>query len=461
MTTTSITRRSTLALLGASAGVGALPQFALAATGTRPWLATPAQVEGERIILAVLEDPAIKSLQAEIRTTLAASPRAQALPDAASTIDRAVAQWTNSLLFGELLKDTARPAFFWATDDTPRDWLGHHLGGVGTSGDNPDNIYRTAGIEGGGRYVIEGQYHPDSRPTQVLIEVDAADLTNPSTMMTPTARGKAPDPQPAIQINQDQFVVDAQGRFRITLSPQSATAADGPNHLVIPATGFLAVGVRDVLSDWTQRASGLTIRRLDHVDAPPFGIEQVRAGALRDLKGYVAFWSHFPDIWFGGLKPNAHSQPQKRPGGWGFVAGLNFHLASDEAMVVTTSSGGSKYTGFQLNDPWMIAPDARQYQVCLNGSQVTQNPDGTVTYVISISDPGAANWLDTTGLHDGLGILRWQNIPPALTGDSLIREVRVVKLAEVAGIAGLPMVTPAQRRAQVAKRKGDYETRVR
>ncbi len=457
MTIPQMTRRSTLALLGASAGASALPGLARAAAASHPWLATPAQIEGERIILAVLQDPALKSLQAEIRATLAATPRAQSIPDAARTIENAVAQWTNSLLFGELLKDTAHPAFYWGTDDTPRDWLGHHLGGVGTSGDNPDNIYRSAGIVGGGRYVIEGQYHPGSRPTQVLIEIDAADLTNPSTMMTPTARGKAPDPQPAIQINQDQFVVDAQGRFRITVGGEP----DGPNHLAIPASGFLAVGVRDVLADWKLRPSGLTIRRLDPVDAPPFGIEQVRAGALAHLKGYIAFWSHFPDIWFGGLKPNAHSSAQKRPGGWGFVAGLNFHLAPDEALIVTTSQGGAKYTGFQLNDPWMIAPDARRNQVCLNISQVTPNADGTVTYVIAASDPGAANWLDTVGLSDGFGIIRWQNIPPALTADGLIREVRVVKLAEVTGIAGLPTVTPAQRRVQVAKRKGDYETRVR
>jgi len=249
MNISNVTRRASLALLGASAGAAGLPRLASAAAATQPWLATPAQIAAERTILALLEDPAIKSLQAEIRATLAATPRAQSIPDAASTIERAVAQWTNSLLFGELCKDTAYPAFLWATDDTPRDWLGHHLGGVGTSGDNPDDIYRTAGIEGGGRYVIEGQYHPSGRPTQVLIEIDAADLTNPSTMMAPTAKGKAPDPQPAIQINQDQFVVDAQGRFRITVGGEP----QGPNHLAIPASGFLAVGVRDVLSDWKQR----------------------------------------------------------------------------------------------------------------------------------------------------------------------------------------------------------------
>jgi hypothetical protein len=458
---TDLTRRHALALLGVTAAAGATPGLARAATAAQPWLATPAQVAGERMLLELLGDPDLKRLQASIRAELAAGPRAQGIPDAMRTLDGAIAQWTNSLIFAELLKDTARPAFLWATDDTPRDWLGHHLGGVGTSGDNPDAIYRTAGIDGGGRYEILGQYHPDSRPTQVLIEIHPVDLAKPSTMMTPTAtvdrKSSSPDPHAAAQIDQSKFVVDGQGRFRITLGGE----ADGPNHLPLPGPGFCSVGVRDMLSNWKQRASGLTINRLDRVDAPAFGIEQARKLMLADLADYIRFWAHFPDIWFGGLKPNTHSALQQRPGGWGFVAGLNFHLAPDEAMVVTTSPGGAKYTGFQLNDPWMIAPDARSIQVCLNGSQVTPNADGTVTYVIAASDPGATNWLDTAGLHDGIGILRWQAVPPGLSGDGLIREMRVIKLAEVAAIPGLPKVTPAQRRTQLAARKPDYETRVR
>ena len=50
-----------------------------------------------------------------------------------------------------------------------------------------------------------------------------------------------------------------------------------------------------------------------------------------------------------------------RVGGWGFVAGLRYDLKADEALVVTTHNGGSRYTGFQLNDPWMIPPDARKF----------------------------------------------------------------------------------------------------
>ena len=40
-------------------------------------------------------------------------------------------------------------------------------------------------------------------------------------------------------------------------------------------------------------------------------------------------------------------------------------------------------------------------------------------------------------------------------------DVRVVKLADVAGISGLPLVARAERHERIAVRKADYETRVR
>ena len=194
MSIPDVTRRSTLSLLGASAAASVWPAGA-AAAAARPWLATPAQVAAEQILRQLMDDPAIKRLQQDIRAEVAATPRAQTIPDAAATLDNAIGQWTRSLIFADLIKDTARPAFLWGTDDSPRHWLGYEIAGVGTSGDNPDAIYRTAGIEGGGRYEILGQYHPDSRPTQIQLEIHALDMARPSTAMTPTASGKSKPPR--------------------------------------------------------------------------------------------------------------------------------------------------------------------------------------------------------------------------------------------------------------------------
>ncbi|MGE3691002.1 MAG: hypothetical protein AB7F98_06445 [Novosphingobium sp.] len=443
------TRRSAMALLAATAAVAPLH----ARRPVYPWLYSLDQWRSERFLLAIERDAEVKAIQARIRKDLAASARGK-IPSAAATLDRALEMWTRSLIFAEVIHRTSRPFFVWGTDDTPREWMGHKLGGVGTSGDNPDAIYRTAGVEGGGRYEISGRFHPDSRPVQLLFEADAGDMARPQNIM-PTAGGKHADIHSASMIDDKTLKVSADGSFRITVSSEPS---GGENHMQIPDSGYVMIGVRDMLGKWTDRPCKLSIRRLDRVPAEPWNISTVRARVHESLEGYIRFWSHFPDIWFGGIAANAKSALMERPNGWGFVGGLNFSLKPDEAMLVTTHPGGSKYTGFQLNDPWMIAPDARAKQVCLELSQTTPNADGTVSYVIAKSDPMAANWLDTDGMDDGIGIMRWQQIPAGLKPDGLIRDFRVIKLAEVPGLK-LPMVTAEERRRRVAARWADYSSR--
>lgn len=445
------TRRTALTLLagGIAAASTASPQIAKAAAAL-PRLATPEQIEAERVILSLLPDPALKQLQATLAAELATTPRGK-MPNAAARLNGAIAQWTNSLLFGEISNYRAQPAFLWGTDDTPRTWLGHTLGGVGTSGDNPDAIYRSAVIDGGGQYEILGQIDLAHRPAQFQIEADAADMTQPAHLFGP----KKLTDTPSLAITTDrQMNIAPDGSFRITVNGPGP----GSNNLKTPS-GRVTIGVRDILSDWTQRAALLRIRRLDTVAPAQFSPADIRTHLLADLPGYIRFWSAFPDIWMGGLKPNSFAQPKKRPGGWGFVAGLRFQLAPDEAAAVTTTQGPALYTGFQIIDPWMIAPDARRHQCCLNLTQATPDADGAFTYVIAQTDPGVANWLDTTGLHDGFGIMRWQNIPADMTSDGLIRDYRVIKLADAPALPGIARITPEERRQQLAARVCGYNSR--
>ena len=133
-------RRTALAMLAAGAGAATAsgwPGIGLARSltdGKTPWLASPEQLAAERLILQVEQDTQVKAIQAQLKAELAASTRGQ-IPDAAATLDIAIAQWTRSLAFAEVVKHPADPVILWATDDTSRSWLGHTLGGVGTSGD--------------------------------------------------------------------------------------------------------------------------------------------------------------------------------------------------------------------------------------------------------------------------------------------------------------------------------------
>lgn len=445
-----LTRRATLALIAAGAGA-AKAGFASAAA-TAPILATPEQVDAEKRLLELLKDPEIRRIQQSTRTELAGWPRAETV-DGAARLDEAVAQWTNSLLFGELAACRSRPALLWATDDTPREWLGHRLGGVGTSGDNPDAIYRVGFIDGAGSYELAGRFDMARRAAQLVVELDRGDLARPADMMKPNPTHPDLGVQVALLTDRD-LAIAPDGSFRLTIGP----GKNGPQHVTTEA-GPVTIGLREMLSDWRQRPAAMTLRRLDAGPALA-GPGDLQRRARADLADYIRFWAKFPDWWMGGLQPNAHKPPAVRAGGWGAVSGLRFALRDEEALVVTTTRGGAGYTGFQLIDPWMIAPDARRFQCCLNLSQVRPNADGSFTYVISPSDPGVANWLDTAGLHDGFGIVRWQALPPGATGEGLLRDFRVVSLAEVEKM-DLPRVSPEQRGKQVAARAWSYANRTR
>jgi hypothetical protein len=453
-------RRDALSLLAGGTAAAGWTGVALAkgtrGAASRPMLASPEQLAAERQLIALNQDAQVQALQAKIRDDLLTTPNGQTR-DGAATVERAVALWSNSLIFAEINKHRAKPEILWGTDDTPRKWYGHEFG-IGTSGDNPDAIYRTVVLDGTRSYVVEGKFDSHSPATQLVIEVAAADQTSPASMMEMRGGQLVMQDVTLKVLIGDRMEVTPDGSFKVTLSPE-----DGSGNHVKMRPGQIIFGTRDILSDWNQRPVRLAIREIGGPSAPlhpPLSSTEMRDQVLKDLPGFIKFWSHFPDQWFGGLKPNTHSAPMGRNGGWGFVAGLRYALQPGQAMVVTTTKGAARYTGFQLNDPWMIQPDARKFQVCLNSSQTIWSADGSATYVIAADDPGVANWLDPAGVTSGLGIMRWQGVPKDMTKDGLIREVKVVPLADIAAM-NLPKVSPAQRRQTIAKRAWDYAARTR
>jgi hypothetical protein len=252
--------------------------------------------------------------------------------------------------------------------------------------------------------------------------------------------------------------VDSNGRFRLTIGGDDK----GPNHLE-SAPGPICFNIRDVLSDWTQRPNRLSIRRLDATNTRPLGDAEIRRRILVDLPGFVQFWAAFKDTWFGGLKePNSIVGPVPRDGNWGFLAAARYQLAPGEAAVVTTTRGAARYTGLQITDPWMVAPDGEKHQTSINAAQATANPDGSFTYVVAPEDPGVANWLDTAGLHQGYLLVRWQGFDSAASAEGLLRDFHVVRLADIAngGLLGVPRLSPEERRAQLAKHAIQYANRM-
>lgn len=99
----------------------------------------------------------------------------------------------------------------------------------------------------------------------------------------------------------------------------------------------------------------------------------------------------------------------------------------------------------------------------LNGHQLTRDSDGHIRLVIAHSDPGVANWVETTGLAEGFMAPRWaysetpaQEQWPSITATVVpfdqIREALPVETA---------FATPEQRLRQLAIRRRQVYRRFR
>lgn len=132
-----------------------------------------------------------------------------------------------------------------------------------------------------------------------------------------------------------------------------------------------------------------------------------------------------------------------------YVGGA-FSLADDEALVIDLASVPSaRYWSFQLADIWSRALPFHERQTALGMEDLAPDADGHVRLVVSGTDPGISNWLDTCGRREGLILFRnydtTQLVAPTTT---------VAKLQDVAHLLRSSARTGAKLRAEqlVARR---------
>ncbi|MBB4615070.1 DUF1214 domain-containing protein [Novosphingobium taihuense] len=128
--------------------------------------------------------------------------------------------------------------------------------------------------------------------------------------------------------------------------------------------------------------------------------------------------------------------------------GMVWDIEPGEALVITLDEPQARYWSFQLVDWWWMTLDFSYHQSGLNGFQAERDPDGRISMVLSLEDPGIANWLDPIGTPTGLVQMRWYD---GTVADAPV--VEKIALADVvARLPGARRVNPAQRSADVAAR---------
>jgi hypothetical protein len=403
-------------------------------------LYTDDQKATETLALRLIERGDVRAAREVARRQMLADPIVMTL-DGSLTLDKALDQWVLALAMREANGDTADPRVVWNVSNPPRHWFGHVYHGAAVAVDNPDNFNREIPIDGAGHYEIEIRFSADPPQFSIVIE------------MEPEHHAGLGRNIGALTLQQLLPHCDNERRVTLTVGPE----AGGPLHLQ-SEPGRIQIYTRDSQADWSQCPAEVRVRRIDPpADWRARTEDEIAATIIADMPAWVKFWSGFKDDFLGSPEPNRLIGPNGRDGNWGYLAGGRYCIGDDEAVLVTLDPVGSYYTGFQITDPWTIAPDPMHRTASLNKAQVTPNANGSVTYAIALTDPGIANWIDTCGLHQGWMLTRWQGVPADAPLEQMIREVWLVKIDAIP--TEIPRVDLDGRRAKIAARARGFAQR--
>ncbi len=271
--------------------------------------------------------------------------------------------------------------------------------------DNPDTLYWSADLEAGGHYRVLGRRGTTADLSFQVIagHYDADTVPNGDTAF-----------------DDRRLTIADDGTFAFTLGPEGA-GVPGTDHVALP-DGATTLAVREVFSDWTATRGSIAIERTDTVGTAPVEPDMTLlrkryrvAGKM--LLSRIDTWFNFPRWFYLDLPVNTLTEPRQTPGGLAtqYSSVGHFDLADDEAIVITVPKSDAPYQGFQLGSLWYISLDYVHHQTSLNSHQAQVDPDGMIRMVVSHSDPGVANWIETTGRTRGIMQFRWQRVDEPVT----------------------------------------------
>lgn len=265
--------------------------------------------------------------------------------------------------------------------------------------DNPDNVYLNAQINGKNEYRITGR-----RNTIHYIGFFT------QNGQYGTTGGLAP----CGVLEGSSLQTDGQGNFEIILSK----VPRGKNWLKTEDETSLVIVRQTFYDRWNETPAELMITNLNGKKYPdPVTTRQMGEG-LKNAALLVGGASFLFARWAKDFQNHTNHLPQFDPeksNAAGGDAGIIYYhshwkLAPDEALVIEVMPPACESWNFQLNNYWMESLDYRYFTICINKHSAQYNADGSVKVVVSHSDPGIPNWINTCGHHEGTMCWRWYRL---------------------------------------------------
>jgi hypothetical protein len=279
--------------------------------------------------------------------------------------------------------DTARPSLFRYGDDiTP----------FGAT--NTDNNYCRAMVDPAGIYRLSGDI---SGVKELLISVHDGEMVLGKTAVLS-------------ELCLDDLKLGGDGWLELIVGGPA-----GPTNWMPLSDDAVYLNVRQFIADWEHDAIAvLNIERLDDAgpvgNVTPTGVATALDRAATWVEASVGFWKMFSDGIRAMTPTNEFSAPMRPAGGAvNMVHGAcRWELEPDQALVVEFDQPVATYWSIQTYMlDWLQPLDFANRVTSLNDEQVRVDEDGKVRVVLAHTDPGVQNWLDTSGLREGLCSYRW------------------------------------------------------
>ena len=423
----------------------------------------------ERLALRILATQAVKDAKAKGLVRYQTSDTAQ-MPQGARYVRSAIDETATQSALYAAMTAIPEPTFTWVYAP-PHRWHGYRIGGSRWYADNPDTMYRAVRVEHGSTYEITIRPGP-VLPAQLSIMMYDFVLHEHGV----TARSDVPvgtmDVTEATPRNPD-------GSITVTVGPDPA---NGRSNYIQTKPQVEQILIREIRGDWTQPMVRLGVRRTFGPAPKKVAMDElsrltahyIDAGVDATLNIDKIFGKRFDNQispllvrWIEETgSPNQKTitdEPLGPDRVLGFLGGGKYNLKDDEALILTLDMMGTRYLSVGTYRPFFLTPDHVGRTSSLNNYQAKANPDGTITFVIALRDPGVYNWLDTSGVPYGSISLRWQALSYPVVGNNA-NAVKTVKVAKITDLhkempVGTKWLTPRERAAQRAERGRLYRLR--
>jgi len=348
----------------------------------------------------------------------------------------------------------------------------------------PDIYYHTtAGLAPGATYELTGTV---GKGTEAL------------AIATESVTGSTAVSKQSLELDHG-LVVNPNGTFTVDIGPTEPTGAvNFINDTDATTNGDAALLIRDALGDWALGPSSVSIHCVSDCPAffsiPSTGIFPGPAGSAAEIGSLAAtstthitsvdsllttLFTAFSNIvgpfnqenmglaQIAGIELPPNTMSALAPETSLFATGLpsaevssgNFDLDPGQALIVQVPDVPSAYSGIELMNVFGAGLPSTLTQTTLNNTTAFADPDGYTYYVVSATNPGVANWLDSSGVSNGEIFARFENLPDGVNPTGLPVTTEVVPVADVASYlpADTPTVSPAQYAAEMSQRVLSYD----